>query len=113
MLPRPPIALQLHPQGCVCLLPSPPPHPPPPQKLYFCEYSLHFFKRRSQLLRHLQKCPLRHPPGDEIYRNDGVSMFEVGGAGGWGGCAHLKSAAEGRAGAGWLAGWLAGCSSRI
>lgn len=55
---------------------------PLPQKLYFCEYSLHFFKRRSQLLRHLQKCPLRHPPGDEIYRNGGVSMFEVSGRSG-------------------------------
>jgi GNAT superfamily N-acetyltransferase len=54
---------------------------PPPtstlQKLYFCEYSLHFFKRRTQLLRHLNKCKLRHPPGDEIYRKDNISMFEV------------------------------------
>jgi hypothetical protein len=49
------------------------------QKLYFCEYSLHFFKRRSQLLRHLGKCKLRHPPGDEIYRKDNISMFEVRG----------------------------------
>jgi hypothetical protein len=47
------------------------------QKLFFCEYSLHFFKRRTQLLRHLQKCKLRHPPGDEIYRKDNISMFEV------------------------------------
>lgn len=47
------------------------------QKLYFCEYSLHFFKRRTQLLRHLSKCKLRHPPGDEIYRKDNISMFEV------------------------------------
>jgi hypothetical protein len=38
---------------------------------------LHFFKRRSQLLRHLGKCKLRHPPGDEIYRKDNISMFEV------------------------------------
>lgn len=50
---------------------------PAPQKLYFCEYSLHFFKRRTQLLRHLSKCKLRHPPGDEIYRKDNISMFEV------------------------------------
>lgn len=50
----------------------------PLQKLYFCEYSLHFFKRRTQLLRHLNKCRLRHPPGDEIYRKDNISMFEVG-----------------------------------
>uniref|UniRef100_A0A383W7X2 Histone acetyltransferase n=1 Tax=Tetradesmus obliquus TaxID=3088 RepID=A0A383W7X2_TETOB len=49
------------------------------KKLYFCEYSLHFFKRRSQLLRHLGKCKLRHPPGDEIYRKDNISMFEVDG----------------------------------
>eukprot|EP00879_Flechtneria_rotunda_P015529 GHRR01016240.1.p1 GENE.GHRR01016240.1~~GHRR01016240.1.p1 ORF type:complete len:607 (+),score=179.00 GHRR01016240.1:807-2627(+) len=49
------------------------------KKLYFCEYSLHFFKRRSQLMRHLSKCKLRHPPGDEIYRKDNVSMFEVDG----------------------------------
>ncbi len=26
------------------------------QMLYICEYSLHFFKRRSQLLRHMNKC---------------------------------------------------------
>ena len=39
--------------------------------------SLHFFKRRSQLLRHLAKCKVRHPPGEEIYRNANVSMYEV------------------------------------
>lgn len=51
--------------------------------LYFCEYSLHFFKRRSQMLRHMAKCPVRHPPGNEIYRHENVCMFEVcwGGAG--------------------------------
>eukprot|EP00878_Enallax_costatus_P002084 GHUV01002251.1.p1 GENE.GHUV01002251.1~~GHUV01002251.1.p1 ORF type:complete len:434 (+),score=154.19 GHUV01002251.1:93-1304(+) len=49
------------------------------KKLYFCEYSLHFFKRRSQLLRHLSKCKVRHPPGDEIYRNNSISMFEIDG----------------------------------
>lgn len=49
------------------------------KKLYFCEYSLHFFKRRSQLLRHLSKCRVKHPPGEEIYRKDNVSMFEVDG----------------------------------
>eukprot|EP00798_Chlamydomonas_sp_ICE-L_P023144 gene23144-30348_t len=49
------------------------------KKLYFCEFSLHFFKRRSQMLRHVQKCPVRHPPGDEIYRNGNVCMFEVDG----------------------------------
>ena len=31
----------------------------------------------EQMLRHLQKFPTRHPPGDEIYRNENVCMFEV------------------------------------
>ena len=32
-----------------------------------------------------QKCVLKHPPGDEIYRDKGLSMFEVGEANGGGG----------------------------
>lgn len=28
---------------------------PSPQKLYFCEYDLQFFKHRHQMLRHLRK----------------------------------------------------------
>ncbi|MEW5308481.1 MAG: hypothetical protein WDW38_000438 [Sanguina aurantia] len=49
------------------------------KKLYFCEFSLHFFMRRSQMLRHLAKCRIKNPPGDEIYRNGNVCMFEVDG----------------------------------
>ena len=51
------------------------------QMLYFAEYDLSFFKTRPEMLRHLSKCRLQHPPGDEIYRNITkgihVSMFEV------------------------------------
>ncbi|BDA40557.1 Histone acetyltransferase KAT8 [Coccomyxa sp. Obi] len=50
--------------------------------LYFAEYDLAFFKTREEMLRHLRKCKLQHPPGDEIYRNNttrNVSMFEVDG----------------------------------
>ncbi|KAK9867820.1 hypothetical protein WJX84_004712 [Apatococcus fuscideae] len=47
--------------------------------LYFSEYDLCFFKQRQQMLRHLAKCKLQHPPGEEIYRNGRVSMFEVDG----------------------------------
>lgn len=36
-------------------------------------------RRKEQLQRHLQKCELRHPPGDEIYRQGNVSFFEVDG----------------------------------
>jgi len=49
------------------------------KKLYVCEYSLQFFKRRTQMLRHMSKVRLRHPPGDEIYRKGNVCMFEVDG----------------------------------
>ena len=49
------------------------------EKLYFCEFTLNFFKNREQLVRHLRKNELMHPPGDEIYRNGSLSMFEVDG----------------------------------
>ena len=49
--------------------------------LFFAEFDLQFFKTRSELLRHLTKCRLQHPPGDEIYRNrtakGSVSMYEA------------------------------------
>lgn len=52
--------------------------------LYVCEFTLNFYKTKAELERHQrrfreQKCP-RHPPGDEIYRRDNVSVFEVDGA---------------------------------
>ena len=53
----------------------------PVQVLFFAEFDLQFFKTRSEMLRHLGKCRLQHPPGDEIYRNrtatGSVSMYEV------------------------------------
>lgn len=55
-----------------------------PQKLYFCEYDLAFFRHRHQMLRHLRKVKLLHPPGTEIYRNGNISMFEVGWCCCWG-----------------------------
>ena len=49
--------------------------------LYIDEYTLDFFTRKSQMVRHQRKHTRRHPPGDEIYRDDihKVSMFEVDG----------------------------------
>jgi histone acetyltransferase MYST1 len=49
-------------------------------KLYFCEFCLNFYKTKDLLKRHLSRCALRHPPGNEIYRDGSVSMFEVDGA---------------------------------
>jgi hypothetical protein len=50
--------------------------------LYICEFTLNFFKHKKELRRHYSKNPLRHPPGNEIYRDKAqkVSMFEVDGA---------------------------------
>lgn len=49
--------------------------------LYVCEFSLNLFARKSELLRFQARLPTdrRHPPGNEIYRNGNLSMFEVDG----------------------------------
>lgn len=52
----------------------------PVDYLYFCEFSFRFFKTKNELIHYQQKPILRHPPGNEIYRDDEVSMFEVDGA---------------------------------
>lgn len=53
-------------------------------KLLFCEFCLMYFGQQSELERHISKCTLRHPPGNEIYRSDEhntrISVFEVDGA---------------------------------
>lgn len=52
----------------------------PIECLYICEFSFRFFRRKSELRRHLGNPSLqRHPPGTEIYRDENVSMFEVDG----------------------------------
>ena len=46
-------------------------------KLFFCEFCLKYTKSRAVLDRHMDKCQWRHPPATEIYRCDGLSVFEV------------------------------------
>lgn len=49
--------------------------------LHFCEFCLKFFRHKQELLHHCTKCKLRHPPGDEIYRDkNGLAFFEIDGA---------------------------------
>ncbi|XP_063900953.1 histone acetyltransferase KAT7-like isoform X2 [Zophobas morio] len=48
-------------------------------KLYLCEFCLRYMKSRPVLQNHMRKCELSHPPGDEIYRKDTSSIFEVDG----------------------------------
>lgn len=47
--------------------------------IYLCEYCLKFVKSRRCLQRHLTKCLLKHPPGNEIYRDGSISFFEIDG----------------------------------
>jgi len=49
------------------------------KKLYICEYCLKYMKKKKTLERHKLKCETRHPPGDEIYRDPNISVFEVDG----------------------------------
>ncbi|KAK4288124.1 hypothetical protein Pmani_038840 [Petrolisthes manimaculis] len=48
-------------------------------KLFLCEFCLKYMKSISMLGRHLKKCIWRTPPGTEVYRKDGLSVFEVDG----------------------------------
>jgi len=50
--------------------------------LYVCEFTFNFFLRKIELLRFQAKIfsrKKRHPPGNEIYRNGNLSVFEVDG----------------------------------
>lgn len=47
--------------------------------IHLCEFCLKYVKSRKCLQRHLTKCNLRHPPGNEIYRSGTISFFEIDG----------------------------------
>lgn len=48
-------------------------------KLYLCEFCLKYMKSRAILKRHRAKCHWFHPPANEIYRKDNLSIYEVDG----------------------------------
>ncbi|XP_059373510.1 histone acetyltransferase KAT6B-like isoform X2 [Carassius carassius] len=48
-------------------------------KLYLCEFCLKYVKSQDILQRHSKKCGWFHPPANEIYRKDNLSVFEVDG----------------------------------
>lgn len=47
--------------------------------IFICEFCLSYFDDRSKMDRHRQKCNLFHPPGNEIYRKDNISFWEIDG----------------------------------
>jgi len=46
---------------------------------YICEFCLSYADSLQTFTRHRAKCTLLHPPGNEIYRDDSVSFFEIDG----------------------------------
>jgi histone acetyltransferase HTATIP len=47
--------------------------------VYICEFCLGYYSELKQFERHRKKCELLHPPGNEIYRDDYISFFEIDG----------------------------------
>ncbi|KAK4218667.1 histone acetyltransferase [Rhypophila decipiens] len=47
--------------------------------IFICEFCLSYYGDLKSFTRHRQKCTLQHPPGNEIYRDDFVSFFEIDG----------------------------------
>lgn len=47
--------------------------------MYICEFCLSYFSDTKSFTRHRHKCTLLHPPGNEIYRDDYVSFYEIDG----------------------------------
>ncbi|PSR81192.1 hypothetical protein PHLCEN_2v6527 [Hermanssonia centrifuga] len=47
--------------------------------LYLCEFCLCYFGSPFMLSRHRKRCNLMHPPGNEIYRHEDLSFFELDG----------------------------------
>lgn len=47
--------------------------------IYIDDFSLQYFGSKKQYERYRKKCTLQHPPGNEIYRDDYVSFFEIDG----------------------------------
>lgn len=47
--------------------------------LHICEFCLNYMNSSFVARRHALKCPHRHPPGDEIYRDKSISVWEIDG----------------------------------
>lgn len=63
---------------CWYYSPYPDEYQPSPM-LYVCEFCLKYMRKRKTFLKHKSCCPHRTPPGREIYRERGLSVFEIDG----------------------------------
>ncbi|KAK6460149.1 histone acetyltransferase ESA1 [Scheffersomyces coipomensis] len=48
-------------------------------EIYICDFTLSYFGSRKQFERFRSKCSMKHPPGNEIYRDSKVSFWEIDG----------------------------------
>ncbi|KAF8000279.1 hypothetical protein HF325_005208 [Metschnikowia pulcherrima] len=48
-------------------------------EIYVCDFTLLYFSSLKQYERHRAKCLMKHPPGNEIYRDEKVSFWEIDG----------------------------------
>ncbi|VEU38663.1 unnamed protein product [Pseudo-nitzschia multistriata] len=51
----------------------------PSEMLYVCEFCLKYMRKRKTFCKHRATCPHRTPPGTEIYRELGLSVYEIDG----------------------------------
>src|SRR5689334_22157662 len=49
------------------------------ETLYICEFCLSFYISSEELKRHSAVCAVCFPPGNEIYRHENNSVFEIDG----------------------------------
>lgn len=49
------------------------------ETLFICEFCLKYMKNPRFFIKHCTQCPHRTPPGDEIYREGNLSVFELDG----------------------------------
>ncbi|KAM0548510.1 hypothetical protein ACHAPJ_009833 [Fusarium lateritium] len=47
--------------------------------IFICEFCLSYYGDEKAFTRHRRKCTLQHPPGNELYRNEDISFFEIDG----------------------------------
>ncbi|KAK6200502.1 acyl-CoA N-acyltransferase [Scheffersomyces amazonensis] len=48
-------------------------------EIYICDFTLSYFGSKKQFERFRSKCSMKHPPGNEIYRDSKVSFWEIDG----------------------------------
>ncbi|KAH8831383.1 hypothetical protein DL96DRAFT_1587598 [Flagelloscypha sp. PMI_526] len=51
----------------------------PDRRLWICEFCLKYMSSGFKMERHRLKCKTKHPPGDEIYKDGRICVFEVDG----------------------------------